>query len=119
MGDVRITARELEVLHKKYPNHICVWVQPSSKATDLPPIDKQKYLVPKDLTVGAFIFMIRKRMTLPPEKALFLFVNNTLPTSSSTLAELYAAHGSVGYLHVMYAGESTFGGLLRSKLPTS
>jgi len=105
---MQVGAKELETLHKKYPNHVCVFVQPN-KAVDMPPLDKHKYLVPKDLTVGAFIFMIRKRMTLPPEKALFIFVNNTLPTSSSTLAELYAAHGSDGYLRVQYAGENTFG----------
>jgi GABA(A) receptor-associated protein len=50
-------------------------------------------------------------MSLPAEKALFIFVNNTIPISSSTLAELYAQHGtgSGGYLNVVYAGESTFG----------
>jgi GABA(A) receptor-associated protein len=49
-------------------------------------------------------------MSLPAEKALFIFVNNTIPISSSTLAELYAQHGSsTGYLNIVYAGESTFG----------
>ncbi len=104
-----VTSRELDTLRKKYPNHICVYVQKSTRAADLPPLDKQKYLVPKDLTVGSFMFMIRKRMTLPPEKALFLFIGNTLPTSSATLAEMYAQHGSGGYLTVSYAGENTFG----------
>ncbi len=110
MGD-KITSRELETIHKKYPNHICVFVQQSSRSADLPPLDKHKYLVPKDLTVGSFLFMIRKRMSLPADKALFMFVNNTIPTSSSTLAELYAQHSanSVGYLNIVYAGESTFG----------
>ncbi len=108
-GETRITARELDTLHKKYPNHICVFVQQSSRSADLPPLDKHKYLVPKDLTVGSFMFMIRKRMSLPAEKALFIFVNDMIPTSSATLAELYAQHGSKGYLNVVYAGESTFG----------
>lgn len=107
MGE--ITAAELETIHRKYPNHVCVFVKASGRSSDLPPLDKHKYLVPKDLTVGSFLFMIRKRMSLPADKALFIFVNNTIPTSSSTLAELYAQHGSEGYLRVVYAGESTFG----------
>ena len=108
-GETRITARELDTLHKKYPNHVCVFVQKSGRAADLPPLDKQKFLVPKDLTVGSFMFMIRKRMSLPAEKALFLFIGDTLPTSSATMAELYSLHGCNGYLNVLYAGESTFG----------
>jgi hypothetical protein len=38
-----------------------------------------RYLVPADITVGKFVFEIRKHMKLSPEKAIFLFVNNTLP----------------------------------------
>jgi GABA(A) receptor-associated protein len=52
--------------------------------TDAPEIDKKKYLVPNDITVGKFVFEIRKHMTLPPEKAIFLFVNNTLPPTGNT-----------------------------------
>lgn len=109
MGDARITTNELNALHKKYPHHVCVFVQKSGSSADLPPLDKHKFLVPKNLSVGSFMFMIRKRMSLPADKALFLFIGDTLPTSSSTMAELYALHGSAGYLNVVYAGESTFG----------
>ena len=38
-----------------------------------------RYLVPSDLSVGQFVYVIRKRIKLPPEKAVFLFVNNALP----------------------------------------
>jgi hypothetical protein len=51
--------------------------------TDAPDIDKKKYLVPSDITVGKFVFEIRKHMTLAPEKAIFLFVNNTLPPTGN------------------------------------
>lgn len=30
--------------------------------TDIPLIDKKKYLVPSDLTVGQFVYVIRKRI---------------------------------------------------------
>ena len=34
--------------------------------TDIPLIDKKKYLVPSDLTVGQFVYVIRKRIKVGP-----------------------------------------------------
>ena len=46
-------------------------------------IDKEwydyRYLVPADLTVGQFVYVIRKRIKLSAEKAIFIFVDNVLP----------------------------------------
>lgn len=38
-----------------------------------------RYLVPADLTVGQFVYVIRKRIKLSSEKAIFVFVDNVLP----------------------------------------
>jgi len=38
-----------------------------------------RYLVPRDLSVGHFIHILSSRLSLPPGKALFVFVKNTLP----------------------------------------
>lgn len=35
--------------------------------------------MPADLSVGQFIYVIRKRIRLPPEKAIFIFINNYIP----------------------------------------
>ena len=48
---------------------------------NLPVIDKKKYLVPGDLTVGQFVYVIRKRIKLEHEKTLFIFINNVLPAT--------------------------------------
>ena len=40
--------------------------------------DKLKYL---SLSVAQFMYIIRKRIQLAPEKAMFLFVNRMLPTT--------------------------------------
>ena len=52
-----------------------VIVEKAAKS-DVPDIDKKKYLVPSDITVGKFVYEIRKHMKLSPEKAIFLFVGN-------------------------------------------
>ena len=36
-----------------------------------------------DLTVGQFIYVIRKRIKLPPERALFIFANNVIPPTGA------------------------------------
>ena len=38
-----------------------------------------RYLVPADLTVGQFVYVVRKRIKLTPEKAIFIFIKNILP----------------------------------------
>lgn len=40
-----------------------------------------RYLVPADLTVGQFVYVIRKRIKVSPEKAIFMFVKNVLPAT--------------------------------------
>lgn len=40
-------------------------------------------------SVGQFYFLIRKRIHLRPEDALFFFVNNTIPPTSATMGQLY------------------------------
>lgn len=42
-------------------------------------IDKRKYLVPTDITVAQFLMLIRRRINLPQEKALFMIVGSIVP----------------------------------------
>ena len=73
-------------------------------------IGKRKYLVPSDITVAQFMWIIRKRIQLPSEKAIFLFVDKTVPQSSLTMGQLYEKEKDEdGFLYVAYSGENTFG----------
>ena len=62
----------------KYQDRIPVICERHSQS-DVPDIDKTKYLVPMDLNAGQFIYVVRKRIKLAPEQALFLFINGMLP----------------------------------------
>nr|UIF28056.1 green fluorescent protein [Cloning vector pCaExp-Arg] len=78
--------------------------------SDIPEIDKRKYLVPVDLTVGQFVYVIRKRIKLPSEKAIFIFVNDILPPTAALISTIYEEHKDEdGFLYVLYSGENTFG----------
>ena len=93
----------------KYPDRIPVIVEKAEQST-IPDIDKQKYLVPSSLTVGQFIYVIRKRIRLTPDMAIFLFVNNVLPPTAALMSSIYDQHKDEdGFLYVTYSGENTFG----------
>lgn len=53
---------------------------------NVPHWDECRYLVPADLTVGQFVYVVRKRIKLSPEKAIFIFVKNILPPTGKIVA---------------------------------
>jgi len=100
---------EAQRIREKYPDRIPVIVEKAEK-TDIPDIDKKKYLVPSDLTVGQFVYVIRKRIKLSPEKAIFIFVKNVLPPTAALMSTIYEDHKDEdGFLYITYSGENTFG----------
>jgi GABA(A) receptor-associated protein len=100
---------EADRIRAKYPDRIPVIVQKKAGA-DITDVDKNKYLVPNDITVGQFVYVIRKRIKLTPEKAMFVFINNTLPATSALMGQIYREYKDEdGFVYCVYSGESTFG----------
>ncbi len=100
---------EASRIRLKYPDRVPVIVEKAEKST-IPQIDKQKFLVPADLTMGQFLYVVRKRIKLSPDEAMYIFVNNTLPPAAATMAEIYKNNkDEAGFLTVTYSAESTFG----------
>lgn len=96
-------------IKEKFPGRYPIIVEMAAKSS-LPDIDRKKFLVPGDLTVGQLIYVIRKRLILPPEKAMFVFCANTLPVTSQLIREVYNSYRDIdGFLYLTYTGESTFG----------
>ena len=96
-------------IREKYPDRIPVICEKDPRS-DIPPVDKRKYLIPMDLTVGQFVYVIRKRIRLSPEKAIFIFVNGVLPPTAALMSAVYEEHKDAdGFLYIQYSGENTFG----------
>ncbi|XP_073285590.1 autophagy-related protein 8f-like [Primulina huaijiensis] len=96
-------------IREKYPDRIPVIVEKAENSS-IPNIDKKKYLVPADLTVGQFVYVIRKRIKLSAEKAIFIFMDNVLPPTGALMSTVYEAkQDEDGFLYVTYSGENTFG----------
>ncbi|KAK8979870.1 hypothetical protein V6N11_066070 [Hibiscus sabdariffa] len=95
-------------IREKYPDRIPVIVEKAERS-DIPTIDKKKYLVPADLTVGQFVYVIRKRIKLSAEKAIFIFVDSVLPPTGAIMSTIYdEKKDEDGFLYVTYSGENTF-----------
>ncbi|KAL5700389.1 Autophagy-related protein 8h [Ranunculus cassubicifolius] len=93
----------------KYPDRIPVIAERYS-SSDLPEMEKKKYLVPRDMSIGHFIHILSLRLGLSPGKALFVFVNNTLPQTASLMDSLYGSFKDEdGFLYMCYSTEKTFG----------
>jgi len=92
----------------KYPYRVPVICEQGDNNIDI--LDKRKYLVPTDLTLGQFMYVIRKRLTLAPEKAIFLFINNKMMPTAGLMGTIYEEEKDADeFLYVTYSGENTFG----------
>lgn len=101
--------KESSRLINKYPNRIPVIVT-KSKDSKIQDIDKNKFLVPSDQTIGQMVYVIRNRIKLSQEKALFVFVKNILPPTGEILSEVYKNKKDPdGFLYITYACENVFG----------
>ena len=96
---------------EKYSDRIPIIVERYNRSSNnLPLIDKKKFLVPNDLTVGQFVYVIRKRIRLSAEKAIFIMVDNKLPQTSMLISELYQDHKHEdNFLYLTYSSENVFG----------
>jgi GABA(A) receptor-associated protein len=94
----------------KHPERVPVIVCKYKGDIGIPEIDKQKYLVPKEMTIGQFIYVIRKRIKLEPDQALFVLVNNSLQPTIKLMDDIYTSgKDEDGFLYVIYSSENTFG----------
>jgi GABA(A) receptor-associated protein len=96
----------------KYPERIPVIVHRAVFAGDkTPDINCHKFLVPEELTVGQFMYVIRKRLVLAPHEAMFLFINDTIPPTSALMSSIYSEFRNEDtlFLYIDYSLENTFG----------
>lgn len=99
-------------IRQKYPERVPVIVEPSPYHEDKLTLDKRKYLVPIDLSIGQFIYIIRKRMNLKPSESIYLFTqDNILIPVTQLVSHTYELHKSNdNFLYIHVAKENTFGG---------
>ena len=98
-------------IRDKYPSRVPIIVTRSKSSKTIPDIDRRKYLVPDDITLGAFMHILRKRVKLEAHVGMYLFVGDyAIVPVSQTIRQIDEEFKDTdGYLYIYYAGESTFG----------
>ena len=103
--------KKSQFILEKYPDRVPLIIQPSKNDRDTYPIDKSKYITPRDLTLLQLQQIIRRRIRFPAEKALFMFINNKMYPITSMIGQVYDNNkDSDGFLYITYCQENTFGG---------
>lgn len=100
-------ANESMRLRRKYTDRVPVIIKPTGGLV----VEKYKFLIPNDLTLGQFAHTMRNyTKTLKAEAALYYFINNQLVPMSMLLSQIDKQHTSEdGFLYMDVAIESTFG----------
>eukprot|EP00927_Polykrikos_kofoidii_P069305 TRINITY_DN64714_c0_g1_i1.p1 TRINITY_DN64714_c0_g1~~TRINITY_DN64714_c0_g1_i1.p1 ORF type:complete len:149 (+),score=22.29 TRINITY_DN64714_c0_g1_i1:65-448(+) len=97
----------------KYPDRIPVICERAARS-DLPDIDKKKFLVPGTMLCGEFKYIIHKHInqtaTIASDQTIYLFVHNTSPKTGALMSEVYDQHkADDGFLYTTYSAENTLG----------
>lgn len=103
---------ESQRVRSRYSDRIPVIVEKGRSTADIPVLEKTKFLVPSELSVGQLVYVIRSRLQLSPETAIFLYASkdgSALPTGSilRDIDDQYKSED--GFLYISYSGEATFG----------
>lgn len=103
---------EVQRIKKRYPEHIPVICEKERKANIMSCDDdlKSKYLLKRNMTICEFIYIIRNKIKLSPEKGLYFFINGIIPAMNEMMCNIYRNHKSNdGFLYIKYTTENTFG----------
>lgn len=100
--------QECVKIRRKYPNRVPIIVDRGTKES--PVIAKNKYIVPIDISIGEFMQIIRKQISLKSSDGMYFFINTKIPIMSESIGQVYEREKNKdGYLYVEYNAENTFG----------
>lgn len=101
--------RRLEISNKflsSYPNKIPIIVNIQNDIK----ISKNKFIFDKNQPLSSFIINLRKFLILKQDEAIFIFINNILPSQTDLISSLYNKYKDEdGFIYLTVTKESTFG----------
>lgn len=97
-------------LREKFPDKIPIILE-KSDTSQLPSVDKQKYLMQREITIGQLLYIIRQKINIAHYESIFLLINNsTIPPTGASIGEIYDKLGdNDGFLYITYSSQQTFG----------
>ena len=103
---------EVRKITTRWPGRIPVILE-RSKGCGLPEFEKSKFLCPSEYTVQQFLTCLRKKIQLPRDKALFVFVNGKeLVSGDCPMPQVYETKKDEdGFLYMIYSEQEVLGAL--------
>ncbi|KAK9963294.1 hypothetical protein ABG768_006492 [Culter alburnus] len=98
-------------IRSKFPNKLPVIVERYLREKKLPLLDKTKFLVPNELTLGQFLSLLRSKIALEASQALYLLISGrNMSCLSTSMGEVYSQFRDPdGFLYITYASQDMFG----------
>ncbi|KAE8607391.1 hypothetical protein XENTR_v10011163 [Xenopus tropicalis] len=108
-ADSRI--HEVNRVRSRFPYKIPVIVERSPQEKRLPQLEKIKFLVPPEITMGQFVNTIRCKLPLPPSHSLCVMVSGRQVASlAMTMSQVYSENRDQdGFLYLSYMSQDVFG----------
>ncbi|CAK9114697.1 unnamed protein product [Durusdinium trenchii] len=112
-------AAEAQRILSKYPDRVPVICEKAPRS-NLPEIEKKKFLVPGSMLCGEFKYIVHKHIQqaangtgLAADQVIYLFTTNGRNTNVKTgemMSEIYDRYKSDdGFLYIAYSAENTLG----------
>jgi len=99
-------------MKEKYPDRCICFIQRETNCKTLPEMDKKRFLIPNEMPLIQVIGIIRKRMKIESDMAMFLFVGEKrkLYPATTLMIDAYNSEKSDDQmLYIYYNAENTFG----------
>ena len=94
----------------KFPTRKPLIITKSIGTNKLNDLDKNKYLVPDDINISQLYYIIRKRIYITSDQAIFLMNDNRILHSGDSILDAYNKYKDIdGFLYITYSPEKTFG----------
>ena len=111
-SDVNQRKQSSDKIKQQFQDKIPIIVEKDPRAKTLDDIDKTKYLVPKEISVTQFSFMLRKRLQLKENDAFFLIAKCKYTImGENTMDDVYNKYSDKddGYLYITYTSKEIWG----------
>ena len=101
---------ECSKIKNHYPDRVPVICEKARGCKGIELLDKIKYLVPITMKVCEFIMVIKKRLKMSPNFALFFMTGGVMLSGHMLINDVYNSYKFAdGFLYVVYAEETVFG----------
>ena len=105
------------------PGYVPAVLEPGTD-TALDRLEREKFMLPRDLTGAQLLYIMRRRLTMKSSQALFLVCRRRMVCATDRVGDLYIRYKDPedGFLYVTFTLEHAFGSMVwnrRSIITTS